>query len=79
MDRTHDVNHLAAGGNGTAIETVTKTKSYSFYKDCNIPIEYSGANGTIDEVRSNNLGLMVLAATGAVCKFEGVIRLRYAD
>ncbi len=79
MDRLHIMNHSAAGGNGTAIETCTKTTNHSFYKDCNIPIEYSGANGTIDEVRSNNLGLMVLTATGGVTKFEGIIRLRYSD
>ncbi len=79
MDRMHAMNHSAAGGNGTAIETCTTTSNYRFNKNCNIPIEFSGANGTIDEVRSNNIGLMVLCATGGVVKFEGICRIRYTD
>ncbi len=78
-DKLHAINHAAAGGNGTAIETVTTTRNYSFYKDCNIPIEYSGADGLIDKVRTNNLGILILGATGGVCKFEGICRLRYTD
>ncbi len=79
MDRMHALNHTAAGGNGTAIETCTNTKNYKFFKECNIPVEYNAATGDIAEIRSNNLGIMVLCATGAVVKLEGVIRFRYTD
>ena len=33
--------------------------NFSFFKKCNIPLEFSGVNGTIDEIRSNNLGLLI--------------------
>ncbi len=79
MDKTHSLNHTAAGGNGTAIETCTRTQNYSFYKECNIPIEYNAATGDIAEIRSMNLGIMVLCATGGVVKFEGIARFRFSD
>lgn len=58
------------------------TKHIEWYKKCDIPVEYSGPNGTVTEIRSNNLFFLVGysdAAYGRHTTVEGVFRIRYAD
>lgn len=50
----------------------------SFYKKCNIPIEYSSTTGAIGEVKSNNLFLLYISAAGLV-GMQGTLRLRFTD
>ncbi len=52
--------------------------SGSFYKKCDIPIEFSAAAGTIDEIRSNNIGVMLVGQVGSI-GFASKIRLRFSD
>lgn len=53
-------------------------RSFSFYKKCNIPLEFSGANGTIDEIRSNNIGLLIVSEGGTGALVSRV-RVRFSD
>ncbi len=52
--------------------------NFNFFKKCEIPIEFSGANGTIDEIRSNNIGLLVISDQGSG-GLVSQIRLRFSD
>ncbi len=81
-DQVHDLSTPAGSGRGT-----TDTLSYgetilnaSFYKNCNIPIEYdnSANDGTIGTIRSNNIMLMLGSDTGLLA-FTGKMRFRYSD
>ncbi len=76
MDRTHDVNAPGAAGNGTANDSVPYNITSSLYKKCNIPLEYSSTTGAITELRSNNIGVLLLSKNGAY-GFESKMRLRF--
>ncbi len=78
LDRTYDINIEAGGGDGTAEDYGAKILSDSFYKRCNIPIEFDSTAGAITEIRSNNLGLLVISKSGLVT-FNGKIRIRFSD
>ncbi len=54
------------------------SRNFSFYKKCNVPLEFSGANGTIDELRSNNFGVMLVSEGGSGAIVSSV-RLRFSD
>ncbi len=58
--------------------TGEKEVSGTFFKQCNIPIEFSAATGAIAEIRSNNLGV-ILFSHGGFCRFDSKIRLRFSD
>lgn len=53
-------------------------KSLSWNKQCNIPIEYSDVNGTLSELRSNNIGVMVIS-NGGYAQVHYKCRIRYSD
>lgn len=67
---------------GAAAAFSTNTQMISWYKKCNIPIEFdnSAATGAITTIRSNNLFLIA----GATIEDDkttctGIVRLRYED
>ncbi len=76
MDRTYDVNPSAAGGNGTASDTVQFKISDTFFKKVNIPIEFDATAGAITEITSNNIGILLIA-DGSLVNFDSKIRLRF--
>jgi len=47
-------------------------------KDLNIPIEYSGTDGAIDKITSNNIGILMISESGLV-ESEYIARMRYTD
>ncbi len=49
-----------------------------FYKKCNIPMEYNSTTGAIGEIRSNNIGVLLISVNGAMT-FLSKIRLRFTD
>lgn len=65
--------------------TANKINGYivedSFFKNIEIPIEFSGATGAIGEIASNNIGLLVLTLDGTdmQTQMEGQVRLRFED
>jgi len=79
MDRTYTVYPQSAQGNGTpTIGSGGMNINDAFYKKCNIPIEFSGATGAITEIRSNNVGLLVISRNGTA-GFASQIRVRFSD
>lgn len=78
LDKTVSINPMAAAGDGAANDTPQVTKSLEFNKRCSIPLEFDAATGAITEIRSNNLGVLLISQN-AVCGFTSNFRLRYAD
>ncbi len=81
-DKTHVLNCGAGSGRGS-----TDTLSYgeterqgTFYKDCNIPIEYdnSASSGVITSIRSNNITCLLISRGGHTA-FTSKIRFRFSD
>ncbi len=78
MDRTYDLNHQAGGGNGTNSDWAQVQISDTFFKRVNIPIEFDGVNGTLTEIRSNNIGCLTMSGSG-VTLLDSKMRLRFSD
>ncbi len=54
------------------------TRNFSFFKKCQIPIEFDSTTGAITEIRSNNIGLLLVTEDGAAALVSRV-RLRFSD
>lgn len=74
MDKFTDV-HSAAATSSTFGE-MAKTRSH--YMKCNVPIEFSSTTGSITEIRSNNIGVLLISDK-AISNCSGRIRVRYSD
>ncbi len=75
LDRTHTIYApTAIAGPVTGEQYLGRT----WTKRCNLAIEYSGVNGTIGEIRSNNIGVLFLAKDGVVL-LDSKFRLRFTD
>ncbi len=79
MDRTVAFGHQAGGGNGTASDWAGVEKNGTFFKSCNIPLEFDSTTGAITEIRSNNLAVLTLASTGGRMVLDSKVRLRFSD
>ncbi len=79
LDKTVNLNYanLASDGAGV-VSSGNMFKDFSFYKTCDIPIEFSSTTGAIGEIRSNNLGVMLVGAQDTAI-FASKIRLRFSD
>ncbi len=78
MDKIHTFNFLAAAGDGTANDAFAVNRNFTFNKTCNIPLEFDSTTGVITEIRSNNVGVLLLSKTG-VCAFDSKMRIRFSD
>lgn len=64
---------------GTAA-TVDRYQCFHIYKSVKIPIEFNGATGAIAEIRSNNIGVLVVSAgANAGTTLSYTARIRYTD
>lgn len=79
LDRTYDVNKqsLASATTGTVASNEIVI-SDTFFKKVNIPIEYDSTAGAITEIRSNNIGVLLIGRAG-VAGFVSKIRIRFSD
>jgi len=79
MDRTYTLNRTAGGGDVGAANTNWAGFEIddSFYKKCAIPVEFSAAAGAITEIRSNNIGVLIISKTGAVGVLDSKARIRF--
>ncbi len=79
MDKLHVLNWttLAADAANT-FDQAEVVREYTFNKKCEIPIEFSGTAGTIDEIRSNNIGVLLVGLNGTA-GFLSSFRLRFSD
>ncbi len=82
MDKTVSLEYDAAGGNGTAIETVQIRKLFSFSKhfESGLKVVYDtlDATGADNKIMDNNVWVMVFSRRGAPT-VEWESRVRYTD
>ncbi len=80
MDKTISLNYLGGAGDGAANDFNEVTKSGSFYKACNIPIEYdnSADTGVLTTIRSSNIGVLLISES-AVVVLDSKFRFRFSD
>ncbi len=78
LDRLHVINRMAGGGNGTNSDWPQQLEDSTFFKKCMIPIEFDVAAAAIGNVRSNNIGLL-LVGRGGTATFASKMRLRFTD
>jgi len=82
FDKVFTLNTIAMGGNGTANDSAAVDRQWTFFKKCNIPIEYSGvANpSVIAEVRTNNIfGIMISQSANSTVTLDSKFRFRFSD
>ncbi len=79
MDKMHVINYNGLGSDGAAVISQGNVLRHgTFYKACNIPIEFSDTTGVLTEIRSNNIGVLLISNAG-VCGFNSKMRLRFSD
>ncbi len=78
MDRTYEISPNGVGGNGTAVDSGGANVTDTLFKSVNIPVEFNAATGAITEIRSNNIGVLLLGFAG-VSGFFSKMRLRFSD
>jgi len=75
-DKFVDVHSTAGGGSTATFGELGVTKS--LYIKCYIPIEFSSTTGAITEIRSNNIGVLLISdSADTAC--EGLVRVRFSD
>ncbi len=79
MDRSHDINYLTLASTSVGnFDQAPVSQSYSLYKECNIPVEFSDTTGAMAEIRSNNVGVL-LVAENPIANFDSKIRIRFLE
>ncbi len=78
MDRDYDLVAKAGGGDGTTEDYGEDLVSDTFFKKCNIAVEYSGTTGVIAQMTSNNIGVLLLSKSGFTV-FKSNMRIRFTD
>lgn len=76
MDKTHSINSRAGAGTGAANDWPQVTQTYKYHKRCNIPLEYNSTTGALTELRSNNIGVLLLSSNG-LAGFISKMRIRF--
>ncbi len=82
MDKSFNMNCMAGAGDGAANDSAPFRKTFSYFKKCNIPIEYSGTAtpSVITELRTNNIfGIMISSSSGSTVNLDSKFRFRFAD
>lgn len=79
-DKVFAMNPSAAEGNA-AVNICERIYNLSLNKTCNIPLEFSGITGALTELRSNNIGVLVIASETVinVSQVRYTVRVRYSD
>lgn len=79
LDKTFNIAQFISG-DGTDLATSQGIKYFEWHKKCNIEIEWSGTDGLIGEVRSNNLFIIQQSSIhDDIVTSDYHIRLRYED
>ncbi len=80
MDRYHTLNYrtLTAAQNADTFEHSNVFLQGRFSKSVTCPLEFDSTAGALTEIRSNNLGVLLISSTG-VCAFNSSFRLRFSD
>ncbi len=79
MDKTTTMNwRTLASDTAGAYRSAEVITEHTFFKRCNIPLEFDSTAGAITEIRSNNLGVLLISQVGTA-GFISKFRLRFSD
>ncbi len=79
MDRTFSLSSPSGGTSAAGVDQFGEmVMDDSFYKSCSIPIEYDSTAGALTEIRSNNIGVLLISSDG-LCAFVSKFRFRFSD
>ncbi len=79
LDETTDVNYKTlASDNAGVVSQGAVAFEHQFNKRCNLPIEFNSTTGVIAEIRSNNVGVLLISS-GQICGFNSKLRIRFSD
>ncbi len=79
MDKVYNMNYMTlASDNASVVSGNQVRRDYTFFKKCNIPIEFNNTTGAIGEIRSNNIGVLMISQSG-VSGLNSQFRLRFSD
>ncbi len=79
FDKFIDLNYGAMASDGAGVVSGSEVVvSDSFFKKCNIPLEFSAGTGALTEIRSNNIGVLSISRNGQG-GFNSKVRLRFTD
>ncbi len=77
MDKNIVLNPRAIASDGTGLMSTAEVDVQgTFFKNCNIPLEFNSTAGAITEICCNNLGVLLISRAG-LCGFSSKIRLRF--
>lgn len=77
-DKMVDVSATAGAYNGTTNQFAQKANTHSWNIRCRLPVEFSSTTGVIGEIRSNNLGLLMVSDNNQV-QYRYQARVRFSD
>ncbi len=78
MDRGYDLTYQSAIGVSASSDWPAQVTSDTLFKTCNIPLEFDSTAGALTEIRSNNIGVLLMSQNG-VSGFGSKFRLRFSD
>jgi len=79
MDKKIVLNYatLASAGAGSYAHTAY-IRAFEFHKKCSIPIEWDSTTGAVSEMRTNNIGILLMCENG-IAGIVSQARVRYSD
>ncbi len=79
LDKTLSINYLTLASDGAGVVSQGQVNLHGeFYKKCMLPIEFDAGAGAITEIRSNNIGVLLISSNGTA-NFSSKIRVRFSD
>lgn len=78
VDKTIKLTSVAGAWTGAGTEFGANSVNFEIFKDVNIPLEFNSTTGAIAEIRSNNIGVLLLGTDG-IASFTSKVRLRFSD
>ena len=79
MDKTTSVNYMTLASDGADVVSSAQVNEHGeFYKKCSVPIEFDAGAGAITEIRSNNIGVLIISSNGTA-NFSSKLRVRFSD
>lgn len=79
FDKTYDMVCPSGAGQNAADAFGETICSDAMYKKVMIPLEWAAQGALISNLRSNNIGVMLLSKSGNLTTFASKIRLRFSD
>ena len=79
LDKVVTLNYAGLASDGAGVVSQARvTRELDFYKTCTVPLEFDSTTGAITEIRSMNIGVLLIGS-GQNVQFDSKFRLRFSD